>query len=182
MSTAIDVFTVFGSVLGIAAFFMGLLKSTRDYNLSKWEAIIANIDFQTLDDFADLAYGGVINMDHFLRLKDLNSKIRKNDPSIRFRGLSGKRIRKKLTEVGKLSDGFLQEISTNRWKSLQADHIICVIDKKYIRENTKTREEEIQLHISSLRNAYKPINEIYQLFKEINDTVNRLPHEMLYKK
>lgn len=181
MNTTRLIITIIASIIGIIVFIKEYFRSIRDYNLDKWYAIIAEVDFEFLDYFAECAHQKVIYKEHFLKVKNLVLQIRGDSPSVKFKGRSGKKIQQKLEKVRKHFDNFLDETGSYRWDSKGSEDILVVLDKNNIYKRSSDISEGDQVVRESIRNAYQPIDRILEEFKEIDEIVNRLPLEMFYK-
>jgi len=69
MQTAINIFTILGSILGIIAFLLTIFSSIHQYNFEKWKKISAILDFNDLEDFAP-----VLRMELYIPKNLINSE------------------------------------------------------------------------------------------------------------
>lgn len=181
MNTTRLIITIVGSLIGIIVFIKEYFRSIRDYNLDKWNAIIAEVDFELLEDFSEYAQQKVIYREHFSKVQNLVLQIRRDAPAVKFKGRSGKKIQKKLEEVRNHFDEFLDETSSYRWEAKGSEDILSMLDKQNIYRRSSDISEGDQIAREAIKNAYEPIDEILKEFKEIDAIVNRLPFEMFYK-
>ena len=71
MQTIINIFTITGSVLGIAAFLFSILSTVKDYNLEKWKKLSNIMSLIELEEYKDGAGNGIIYKEISYKLKHL---------------------------------------------------------------------------------------------------------------
>lgn len=116
MQTAINIFTILGSILGIVAFLLTIFSSIHQYNFEKWKKISAILDFNDLEDFCTGASVGIIYSKESDKFRILLRLIRNDSEEIQFKGFSRKRILKKFLKILELSDKFYDEVQVPNWK------------------------------------------------------------------
>ncbi|PIY07342.1 MAG: hypothetical protein COZ21_00770, partial [Bacteroidetes bacterium CG_4_10_14_3_um_filter_31_20] len=185
MQTVINIFTIFGSLLGIFAFLMTIFSSFHEHNIKKWEKLSSLIDF---NDFNDFCYGGVsigiIYSNTSNKFRDLIRLIRNDSEEIQFKGLAKKKIEKLFSEILSETDKFYPVVQAPEWDVWREDRddIERKINKDYFDKKTDTRYEYSRQVDKSIKNATDHIEKIIRLYREIYSLSNRLPYEFLIKK
>ena len=159
MQTIINIFTITGSVLGILAFFFGILSSVKDYNLGKWKKMSEIVSLTELEEYKDGAGSGIIYKDSSSNLKHLIFLIRIKSDNIAFKGFFKNRIQDKLIQIVKQYNEISNEVQVPKWK-LWSEDIEFLLDKDYIHlnaESIKKGEEIVNKSIGLVHNKAKKI-------------------------
>lgn len=183
MQTAINIFTIIGSLIGIISLLMTMFSSIHNYNTKKWEKLSSII---SLNEFEELYNGvgiGIIPPEESDKLSILLYNIRKKSEIVQFKGFSKKKIEKKFSEILVESNKFYDEVQTPRWKGKNIDEINVqrVIDKEYFNSEYKLPTEHGKAIDNSINNAREPIDKIKKLYREIYSLTNKLPYEFIFK-
>lgn len=184
MQTAINIFTVIGSIIGIISFLMTMFSSIHNYNIKKWEKLSSIIDFYDFEDFSNGAGIGIIYSNKLQKFGIFIDNIRKKTEIVQFKGFAKKKIDKKFIKILIEADKFHNEVQVPKWDiwgTNESDHISWKIDKDYFDQRYNTVLEHGKSINDSISNAYEPIKEISKLYREIYALANKLPYEFIFK-
>ena len=187
MRTIIDIFTIIGSVIGILAFIRIDLNSKRQHNQYNWNVLSEILDLESLTELSDKASFGVILKTPSSKLRLFVDKINHKYPITKFMGKTGKLIESKLTKISLLYNRHSTEVQVPIWQPFSKNEDITYkIDKeeidKLIKEEKTFSDNFDKIYKQSIDNAYLPIVEIIEAYRDISDLVNKLPFERIAKK
>jgi hypothetical protein len=184
MQTVINIFTIGGSILGIAAFLLTIFSSIHDHNIKKWEKLSSIINFNDFEDFVSGVSIGVIYSRQSNKFNDFLRLIRNESEEVQFKGLAKKKINKIFSEILLEHDKFISEVQAPKWDvwTKDRDDIERKINKDFFAENFHTVQEHSKNINLSIKTATDTIETIIKLYREIYSISNRLPHEILFKR
>jgi hypothetical protein len=184
MQTLINIFTIGGSILGIAAFLLTIFSSIHDYNIKKWEKLSSIIDFNDFKEFVSGVSIGIIYSRPSDKFNDFVRLIRNESEEIQFKGLAKKKIDKIFSEILLEHDKFISEVQAPKWDvwAKGRDDIERKINKDFFDEKFHTIQEHSKNIDISIKTATDTIESIIKLYREIYSISNRLPHEILFKR
>jgi hypothetical protein len=187
MRTVIDIFTIIGSIIGILAFIRIDLNSKRQHNKDNWNILSEILDLESLIELSEMASFGVIPKMSSSKLRLFVDKINNKHPITKFKGKTGKIIESKLAKINLLYDKYHTEVQVPIWQPFSKNEDIRFkIDKKEIDKlilEGKTFSDNFdEVYNQSIDNAYLPLVEMIEAYRDISYLVNKLPFEKVTKR
>jgi len=184
MQTVINIFTIGGSILGIAAFLLTIFSSIHDYNIKKWEKLSSIVNFNDFEEFVSGVSIGIIYSRPSNKFNDFIRLIRNEREEIQFKGFAKKKIDKIFSEILLEHEKFISEVQAPRWEvwAKNRESIERKINKDFFDDKFHTIQEHSRNINKSIKTAIDTIETIIKLYKKIHSVSNKLPHEILLKR
>jgi len=176
--TLFEIFTFFGSILGIVAFFISCITPISEHNKLKWAELSNIITPADIDNYANQLNNGILYTYMDDKMTNLIQSISQKKECIYFKGNAGKKALKKLYEIKTNYNLISEKIGTPCWTPL-GKHIAWKIDKDYFFQIYTDSSEAEKKMILQRRFITEKADEIMKLYKEVRACLTQSPYEYL---